>query len=224
MMERRAFLFFAPGRPAAVATVAVVAAAATLAGSQFVVVPDHFGARWLPAGIGLALLLVLGMRAWPALLLGTLGANLVVGVDGRLALALATAATAEAYAGAHLARRWAGGRRAMARTRSFVLLTVGGIVASFVGPALGSVAAAWLRHAPATVDGSSLLLWRFGDVSITLVLAPLILMRQLSTSRTGIAVYPRDGRTPQVLLAAADVVLYGAKVRRVRTPLTALHA
>ena len=179
MMERRAFLFFAPGPVKAILTVAGVVSVATLAGPLFAFVPALTGARWLPAGIGMALLLLYGLRVWPVLLLGTFGANIVAGTNAALALAFALSATAEAYAGALLTRRWAGGRRAMRRTRSFVMLAVGSaLVASLLGPALASVGAAWLRGAPTSVDGASVLSWWFGDMASMLVLAPLMLSRQ----------------------------------------------
>ena len=199
----------APGTATTAAGVLFAACALTLAGPNvaFVPSPDRTGALWLPAGAGVALLLLAGRRTWPALLAGALAANVVARHDLGAALALAVAATAEAYVGAHVAAYIAGGRRALDRTSSFVAFVVGaGVVASVTGPALAGILNGLLSSA---VQFSRPLLasWWIGDAMNTLVYAPALLLLQ---GRGGVAPEPERGTAEHVFTAFALVVTWAA--------------
>src|SRR5213083_3401517 len=65
---------------------------------------------WPPAGIGLAAILLLGYRAWPAIFVGAFLVNLTTAGDFATSVAIASGNTLEAIAGAWLVNRFAGGK------------------------------------------------------------------------------------------------------------------
>src|SRR6266550_3481090 len=64
---------------------------------------------WPPAGIALAALLVLGYRAWPAILVGAFLLNFTPAGNVATCLAIASGNTLEAVCGAWVVNRFAGG-------------------------------------------------------------------------------------------------------------------
>ena len=86
------------------AALTLVAAVATRTGAYFVGTETHVPWLWPVNGVGIAALTLLGVRAWPALLIGgVLGRN---GDAGETAWALATVDTAQAVVGALVLRAW----------------------------------------------------------------------------------------------------------------------
>src|SRR5438874_12827140 len=65
---------------------------------------------WPPAGIALAVLLLLGYRAWPAIFVGAFLVNVTTAGNFATSFAIATGNTLEALAGAWLVNRFAGRR------------------------------------------------------------------------------------------------------------------
>src|SRR5712675_475943 len=74
---------------------------------------------WPPAGIGLAAILLLGYRAWPAIFVGAFLVNLTTAGDIATSVAIATGNTVEAIAGAWLVNRFAGGKNVFDSWRCF---------------------------------------------------------------------------------------------------------
>src|SRR5882757_854207 len=108
------------GVPAArlltVATLAVGYFVTAKFGLAFASVNASATAIWLPSGIALAALLVLGYDVWPAILVGALLANLTTQGSVATAVCIALGNTLEALIGAYLVNRFAGGRRFVDRT------------------------------------------------------------------------------------------------------------
>ena len=70
---------------------------------------------WPPAGIGLAAILLLGYRAWPAIFVGAFLVNLTTAGDITTSVAIASGNTLEALVGAWLVNRLAGGKNVFDR-------------------------------------------------------------------------------------------------------------
>ena len=92
----------------------LVAAIATRTGAYFVGAETHVPWLWPVTGVGLAALTLLGIRAWPALLLGGV---LGRGGAGDTAWTLAAVDTAQAVAGALVLRAWPSFRVDLSRLR-----------------------------------------------------------------------------------------------------------
>src|SRR5262245_64167730 len=88
---------------------AVVYAAAGKLGLRLGLVNPSASPVWAPTGIALAAFVVAGNRVWPAILAGALFYNLTTAGTLATSVAIAGGNTLEAFAGAYLVRRWAGG-------------------------------------------------------------------------------------------------------------------
>lgn len=155
---------------------AVVYFAAARLGLGFASIGESISLVWPPTGIALAALVVLGLRAWPAVAAGALLANLVTPLPLPTAAGIALGNTLEAVLGAWLLRRRCGNRpdlESTAAVRTLVLLAapLGALVSAGIGVTslvLGGRIAApgW----PAAVA-----VWWTGDLLGALVVAPLLL-------------------------------------------------
>ncbi|HEY1252087.1 MAG TPA: MASE1 domain-containing protein [Thermoanaerobaculia bacterium] len=131
---------------------------------------------WVPSGLSLAAILILGTRFWPAIFVGATVANLWTGAPPLVAAAIGAGNTLEAVLGAWALLRVPGFRRSLDR--------VADVIGLIVLAAIGSTAVS------ATVGVSSLVLsglvtpsgaprtwgaWWLGDAIGDLVIAPLIL-------------------------------------------------
>ena len=100
-------------------------------------------AVWPPAGIAVAALLVLGLRAWPAAAIGAFLTNLVESHEIVPSVAIAAGNTLEYLAAAMLATRFARGRFAFERGSDILRFTV---VSALVAPIIAAtVGTATLR-------------------------------------------------------------------------------
>ena len=168
------------GRLIALAVLAMIAAlyvAAAKLGLSIAFLHPSATPVWPPAGIALAALLIVGRRAWPAILVGAWLAN--VGITGwtLTTFFIATGNTLEAMAGAWLVERFAGGCRAFERVSDlfrFVGLAAFGstIVSATIGVTslvLGGFAG-WSGYGPIWLT------WWLGDVAGDLLVAPPLVL------------------------------------------------
>src|SRR5256885_6425832 len=101
-----------------IATLATTAAltciyfAAGKLGLSLAFVNASASAVWPPTGIALAVLLVLGYRAWPAILIGAFLVNISTSGSLAASLLIAVGNTLEGIIGAYLVNRFAHGRHA----------------------------------------------------------------------------------------------------------------
>jgi diguanylate cyclase (GGDEF)-like protein len=129
---------------------------------------------WPPAGIALAALLILGLRAWPGVLIGAFLANLTTG-SVATAIGIAAGNTLEALVGAALVQRFASGRHAFERARDvFAFALLAALISTIVSATCG-VTVLWLGgFADFAQYGSIWLTWWLGDAAGVLIVTPFI--------------------------------------------------
>src|SRR5215218_6077598 len=158
-------------------TVAVVAGAYYLAGRvglELAYLDGAVAALWPPAGLGLAVLFLLGLRLWPAIVIGDLllgdystplGTVLAQTVGNTVALVVA----------AWLLRRFTRGRGSLERVSDVLALVACAVAAALVSAAVGPLS---LRLGDVIAPdelGRVFRTWTLGDAAGVLVVAPVIL-------------------------------------------------
>src|SRR5205807_558199 len=131
---------------------------------------------WPPSGLALAALLLLGLRLWPGIALGTFLLNWTAGVSAVGAAGIATGNTLEAVAAAWLLTRVVDFRPSLERVRDVIALVVVGALASTTLSATLGVASLWASGAVAP-DALRRLwsVWWSGDALGDVLVAPLLL-------------------------------------------------
>src|SRR6266704_2822360 len=138
---------------------------------------------WPPAGIALAVLLLLGYRIWPAIFVG---AFLVYATTaGNLASSLAIAAgnTLEAVCGAWLVNRFAGGTSVFDRPQGVFKFALAAVVSTIISPFFGVTSLALGGFADWANYGAIWLTWWLGDTTGDLLIAPLIILWSVASKR-----------------------------------------
>jgi len=131
---------------------------------------------WIPTGLSIAAVVLLGFGVWPAVAIGALVANWTSGVGPAVAAGIAVGNTAEALLAGYLLRR-AGFRPSIARVRDVVaLVALGALVAPAVSATNGVTVLLAAGDLPAGSFGSEWLLWWFGDAMGAVLVAPALLV------------------------------------------------
>jgi PAS domain S-box-containing protein len=166
-------------------------------GLEFAHVNDSTSAVWPAAGIAVAALLILGLRVWPALLLGSFLTNLFVS-EAVPAAAIAAGNTSEYVLAALLATRFARGVHAFDRGSRILRFTaVAALAAPLVAASVGTIV---LRLSGLASQDDTFLIWLtwwLGDAAGISLVTPVCVLwsrRQLP---------PRGGRAEGVALLAA---------------------
>lgn len=129
------------------------------------------------AGFALAALVLLGLRYWPAVLLGAATVHLLRDRDLGPVLILAIADAAHALLGAWLTRRLAGGASAFERVGgAFQFTLLAAVPGTVVAAALGLAAWPLAQASPATGNLSSWLMEWTGALVSDLVVAPFLIV------------------------------------------------
>ncbi|MYM67208.1 response regulator [Pseudoduganella sp. FT55W] len=140
---------------------------------------------WPPSGIAFAALLLIGYRAWPAIFLGALLANLAtfhangVPFDVTVAVAsliIASGNTLEALAGVWLVRRYFDVKQPMGQQQNVYKFAVVAMVMSMVSAGIGSTTLVISGLAPAAAYSTIALTWWVGDTAGVLLVGPAILV------------------------------------------------
>ena len=131
-------------------------------------------AVWPPAGLGLALLFLYGVRLWPGIVIGDL---LLADFSTPLGTVLGQAAgnTLSLVAAALLFRRLAGGRGDLERTLDVLALVVCAVVAALISAAFGPTALRLGDVVSAGELGRVFRTWALSDAAGVLVVAPAVL-------------------------------------------------
>jgi len=132
---------------------------------------------WPPTGIALAALLLVGRRAWPAILVGAWLAN--VGITGwsLTTLFIATGNTLEALVGAWLVERFACGRNAFERVGDlFRFVALAAFVSTMVSATIGVTSLVLGGFADWSGYGTIWLTWWLGDMAGNLLVAPPLIL------------------------------------------------
>jgi PAS domain S-box-containing protein len=130
---------------------------------------------WPPAGLGLAVMLLLGPGSWPGLSLGVVGANLLRGVSPTAALVVALGNLLEALFGS-LALRRLGFCTGMSRIRDALLLIgIGALTAPVFSATIGVLSLHFLGHMPAVWLPTLWLNWWSGNAVAIALVTPMML-------------------------------------------------
>lgn len=101
-------------------------------------VNPHATVLWAPAGISIAALLLLGYRAWPAVLAGAFLVNHHVNASTVVSAGIAIGNTLEAFVGAYLVNQFANGTKAFYRTKDvFRFVCLACFLASAISATIG---------------------------------------------------------------------------------------
>src|SRR5438309_7179314 len=138
---------------------------------------------WPPAGIALAALLLLGYRVWPAIFVGAFFVNVLTAGSIFTSLGIATGNTLEAICGAWLVNRFAGGTRVFDRPQDVFKFALAAVVSTTLGPSFGVTSLALGGFAHWSNYGNIWLTWWLGDAAGDLVVAPLLLLWGVPSTR-----------------------------------------
>jgi signal transduction histidine kinase/ActR/RegA family two-component response regulator len=137
---------------------------------------EQVSAVWPPTGIALAAMLLLGYRAWPAIMLGAFLANFTTHESAATALGIAAGNTLEAVAGAWLLRRIAQFDASLARlTDVLALVVLAAAVSTALAATIGVTSLCLGGAQPWSSFGSLWGVWWLGDAMGDLIIAPLLL-------------------------------------------------
>ena len=131
---------------------------------------------WPPAGIALAILLLLSYRVWPAIFVGAFLVNITTAGNVATSLAIATGNTLEALVGAWLVNRFADGANAFGRPQGVFKFALVAAISTIVSPVFGVTSLGLAGFADWTNYGAIWLTWWLGDVTGDLVFTPLVLL------------------------------------------------
>src|SRR3954454_5597528 len=160
---------------AALVLVAALYYGAGRIGLELAYLDGAVAALWPPAGLGLAVLFLYGIRLWPAIVVGDLllgdystplGTVLAQTLGNTVALVVA----------ALLLRRLTGGRAGLERVADVVAFVACALVAALISAAFGPLALRLGDVIAAGELGEVFRTWTLGDAAGVLVVAPVILV------------------------------------------------
>jgi signal transduction histidine kinase/CheY-like chemotaxis protein len=187
------------------AALAAVYFAAGKLGLTFATLDASASAIWPPTGIALAAFLVLGARAWPAVLAGAFAVNVTTSGSAAAALAIAVGNTLEGWVGAWLVARLARGPACFERAGDvfrFAVLAAG--LATTISATIGTASVVLLGSTAAAAAPAVWLTWWLGDASGALVFTPPLVLWY--RDRRVVA----DSRLAEAVVALAFVLGTGA--------------
>src|SRR5262245_20216979 len=138
---------------------------------------------WPPSGIALAALLLLGYRAWPAIVIGALLVNVTTAGNVATSFAIATGNTLEALVGAWLVNRFAGGTNVFARLQGVFKFALAAGISAIISPAFGVTSLGVAGFVDWANYGAIWLTWWLGDATGNLVFTPLVLLWSVASKR-----------------------------------------
>jgi integral membrane sensor domain MASE1 len=187
----------------AVALVALIYYLAGRIGLELAYLDGAFAALWPPAGVGLALLFLYGLRLWPGIVIGDL---LLGDFSTPLGTVLAQTVgnTVAVVVGALLLRRLTSGRGRLDRVADVLAFVACALVTALVSAAFGPPALRFGDVIPAGELGRVFRTWTLSDATGALLIAPVI----LTWATTGVRGITRrqliEGAVVLVLLVACS--------------------
>jgi signal transduction histidine kinase len=186
-------------------TVALAAVAYYLAGRaglELAYLDGAVAALWPPAGLGLAVLVLGGLRLWPAIVIGDLWLGDWSTPTGTV-LAQTVGNTVAIVVAAYLLRRWTQNRASLERVTDVLAFVACALIAAVISAAFGPLALR-LGDVIAPEDlGRVVRTWTLGDAAGALVVAPAI----LTWASTGPRGFQRSQLLEGALLLAVLIVL-----------------
>ncbi|TSA48335.1 MAG: PAS domain S-box protein [Nitrosomonadales bacterium] len=136
---------------------------------------------WLPAGLGLAALLVYGKKYWPGVFAGAFAAGIMVGDSVWLSAAIASGNALESLFGAWLLTRKGQFELSLQQLSDYSrLLLLAGVFSTSVSAIIGVTALLQAGMITGQTYAHDLLLWWVGDMLGVVLLTPMLLVwRQL---------------------------------------------
>src|SRR3954447_10514455 len=186
----------------AVAVVALSYYGAGRIGLELAYLNGAVAALWPPAGLGVAVLLLYGVRLWPGIVIG----DLLLGdysTPLRTVLAETLGTTVAVVVAALLLRRLTGGRAGLDRVADVLALVGCALVAAVVSAAFGPLSLRLGDVITADELGRVFRTWTLGDAAGVLVVAPAL----LTWAASGISDLRRRDVVEGVIVIVALVVL-----------------
>jgi diguanylate cyclase (GGDEF)-like protein len=161
----------------ALAILAAVYFAAGKLGLKLAFVSASATAVWPCTGIALSAFLILGYRAWPAILAGAFLVNLTTAGSVASSLGIAVGNTLEGIVGYYLVHRFAAGRKAFERAQDvFKFAFLAGTVSTTVSATVGVTTLALAGFADWAMYGPIWSTWWVGDAVGAVVVTPFVLL------------------------------------------------
>src|SRR5213596_1586832 len=164
---------------------------------------------WLPAGIALAALLLLGYRAWPAIFIGAFLVNVTTAGNVATSFAIATGNTLEALVGAWLVNRFAGGTNVFDRPQGVFKFALAAAISTIISPAFGVTILGVAGFADWANYGAIWLTWWLGDATGDLVFTPLVLLWSVASKRRWNKKEAAEVSALLLLLVLLSAVVFG---------------
>ena len=145
--------------------------------SFFGLIHPSASAVWLPTGVAIAALLVLGYRVWPGIFVGAFLVNATTAGSILSSLGVAAGNTLEGVIAAYLVNGFAGGRNAFSRPADILKFAcLAALLSTTVSATIG-VASLTLGGYAAVQDlGGIWLTWWLGDAAGAMLVTPLLLL------------------------------------------------
>jgi integral membrane sensor domain MASE1 len=189
----------------ALCAVAAVYAALAYASPGFSLTAARQALVWPRAGIGIAVILLLGSRATPALLVGSLAATTLTGMPLWASLTTALGVVLEALSGAYLLRNATDFRGDFGRVKDILVFLLFGVgIASMIGATFGTVAFCAGGSVPWSDAGRVWRSWWLGDAMGTLIVGSLLLSWSIRFERHWS--FPRIGEATALFAVLLFVV------------------
>lgn len=130
---------------------------------------------WPPSGLSLAILLLYGVRLWPAVLIGSFCANAVSGLPFLTVLGMASGSTLEALLGYYLLSRHAPFKIELTEARDiFCLMWRGGILSTLASALIGPACLLASGIIEQSQFAQVMLLWWMGDGLGVVLFTPIV--------------------------------------------------
>ena len=132
---------------------------------------------WPPTGIAFAAFLVLGSRAWPAILVGAFLVNVTTAGSVATSIGIAIGNTLEGFLGAELMRLFANGRNVFDRARDvFKFVLLAGLFSTTVSATIGVTSLTLAGYAHWRDYSSIWFTWWLGDAVGALIVGPILVL------------------------------------------------
>lgn len=158
-----------------VLVLAVIYHLAVRVGLKMAYVQANTSPVWPPTGIGLAALLIFGIRYWPGISLGVLIGSILTGAPLSLALGMMIGNTLEALTAVYLLRKLIGFQNKIERIRDVVGLVTVAFGCTIIGASVGTLTLMLTGNGTWQFFWAIWFTWWIGDLLGALVVAPVLL-------------------------------------------------
>lgn len=179
-------------------------------GLHFGELPNGVTPVWPPIGFTIAYLVILGLRYWPGIVLGSIVLDLATGIPlPTLAVVAATIAVQPVII-AWVLRARTGFSPRLARVKDVVMLVgIGGVFGSVLGASIGALALAASGFVPWTDYGEVWLSWAVGDLFGIIIVAPLAMTFMSGSPRGATPAKTFESVALVSALTVVSVAVYG---------------